>query len=528
MATYNPFTTIQVKAPNTNQFDLSFDNKLTLDMGKLVPVLCQETLPGDHFSITPEMLLRFAPLIRPIMHPINSFIHLFYVPKRIVWKKFDDFISGNDPAVAPIYFQGDVANPLNVQAGSIFDYFGLPISTNLTEKIDATPFMAYLKIFNEYFQDQNNDTDYNTLKETLSEIENSNGIILPADLDITAYSDFPIFNRAWEHDYFTSALPFAQKGDAVNIPLQLVQLIGDTETTLAKQTDGDPSPTGHIYSNSGTLAVDLGGGGLDELTVLHGITTIDGAGAELAGTINQLRVAMQLQKFLEKAARSGTRYNEFIKAQWNVNIGDDRISRPEYIGCIKNNVVIQEVLQTSQTSGDSALGDYGGHATSVVRGNTLKYFCPENGWIIGILSVMPRTAYFQGIPKKFSRMEQLDYPFPDFAHIGEQAVLNKEIYYSNADSTEINNATFGYEPQFSDLKYNAGEVHGDFRTNMKDWHLAFDFATRPVLNEEFINASPSKRIFAVVEEGVHSLYAHVYFKIDAKRRIPFYTNPSGI
>lgn len=527
---FNPFNRIQVDSPNTNLFDLSYDNKLSLDMGKLIPVMVQETLPGDNFTITPEMLMRFAPLTFPIMHRIDAEIRFFYVPNRISWDKWTDFLANKD--FHPPYIQGDNSYPFHVNPHSTWDYMGLPLTTNsaggengITEKINALPFLAYLRIYNEYFQDQNNDDGYETLKNDLETVKSKNGQLLPSDFSAGSWNDYsfpaPI---AYEHDYFTSALPFAQKGDAVNIPLQLATLTGDVTVTNAKNFDNSNAPDGHLLTDVGFLGVDT----IPDPTMvkLTGSAVIDGAGAQLAGTINQLRTAMALQKFLEKNARSGTRYNELIKAHFDVDIQDGRIQRPEYLGCIKNNVVINEVLQTSQ-SDISPLGEYAGQANAVVRGNTIRHYSPEHGFIIGILSVRPKTAYFQGINKKFTRMQNLDYYWSDFAHIGEQAILNKELYYNNLNTAAAND-TFGYIPRYSEYKYNPSEVHGDFRTTMLDWHLARKFSAQPTLSQEFIQVQDDKRIFAVTDDELNSLYAHIFFDMKVSRKIPFFTNPSGL
>lgn len=524
---FNPFNRVQVDTPNTNKFDLSFDNKLTLDMGKLYPVLVQDTLPGDYYNITPEMLIRFAPMTFPIMHKIDATIHFFYVPNRILWKNFTKFL-GNEKILgepyAPPYIQGVGAETLPVEVGSLLDYLGLPLSTDIKEKVDAFPLLAYYKIINEYYQDQNNDPTFTGIRDILVKVyETPQGRMEPWQGAGVPY-EFEIHRRAWQHDYFTSVLPWAQKGDAVNIPLQLGELTGTANVTTAKELlDVDPVIGSPLYSTTlGQLAI-----GSDAVR-LEGQVIIPDAGGQLEGTINQLRAAMQLQKFLEKNARSGTRYNELIMAHFGENIGDARINRPEYIGGIKNNVVISEVLQTSSTDGTSALGDYAGYGNAVVRGNNLSFKCPEHGYIIGILSVIPTTAYMQGIPRKFSRTSFLDYYWSEFANIGEQSVLNKELYYDNALTD--NNETFGYIPRYSEYKYNPSEAHGDFRTTMKDFTLVRDFSTRPTLGSDFIYVDPvqQKRIFAVTDPDVNSLYAHIYFDIKASRKIPFFTNPGGI
>jgi len=518
---YNPFNTIQVEVQNTNHHDLSFDNKLTLDMGKLYPCLVQDTLPGDTFYITPEMYMKMAPMVFPIMHRIDATIHFFYVPNRILWENFPQFLAGED--YHPQYIQGTNDEPLRVDAGSLFDYLGLPISNNIKEKIDAFPLMAYFRIVNEYYVDQNNDTGYTFQRDLLKGLIKENGRLSPTQLSAPDYHDIPIFKRAYSHDYFNSCLPYAQKGDAVNIPLELGNFMGDVVVDGAEWTPGSGGgvATGDLSANSGYIETPG-----PKNVLLKGYATIDGGDATIQGTINQLRSAMALQKFLELNARSGTRYNELILAHFGTNIGDGRINRPEYIGGIKNNIVISEVLQTSSTTEDSALGDYAGHGTAMVSGNTIKFSCPEHGYILGILSIVPKTGYFQGIPRKFSRMSYLDYYWKEFANIGEQAVLNKELYYDN--SLSDNNDEFGYIPRYSEYKYNPSEVHGDFRTTMLDWHLCRKFETRPALTQEFVYVYNDKRIFAVTEPNVNSFYAHIYFDIQAKRKVPFITNPGGI
>lgn len=518
---FNPFNRIRVDVPNTNSFDLSFDNKLTLDIGKLYPVLVQETLPGDHFKITPQMLVRFAPLVFPIMHRIDATIHFFYVPNRIVWNQFPQFLAGED--YVPPYFQGTTEVPLPVTHLSVWDSLGLPETDNLKMPFSAIPFLAYQRIFNEYYQDQNNDDTYIATRDTLKAIAAMDGLITPVEFGETTWTPLEGHRiRAWEHDYFTSCLPYAQKTETpVSIPLSLGNIPVESAFMELVAGGGDPA--------AGNVLTDGNGFITDSTPALVKILgTADGSSAEITGTINQLRVAMQLQKFLEKNARGGTRYNELIKVHFGTNIGDDRISRPEYIGGVKNNIIISEVLQTSQTTNDSILGDYAGNATGVIGGNDISYWCPEHGFIIGILSVVPKTAYFQGINKKYSRTSYQDYYWQEFAHLGEQAVLNKELFYSNALPDNTLNGTFGYIPRYSEYKYNASEVHGNFRTDMLDFHLARNFGSLPTLNSDFVYVNDDKRIFAVSASDRNSLYAHIYFDIMAQRKIPFFTDPGGL
>lgn len=514
---FNPFNIIKQESLDSNEFDLSYDSKLSLDMGKLYPIMVQETLPGDKFNITPQMLIRLQPMAFPIMHKIDASIHFFYVPNRILWKNWKKFIAGEN--FVPPYLQGTDETPFPIENGSLWDYLGLPTTTNMKEKILAFPLLAYYRIYNEYYQDQNNDTYYTSVRDYLETFYETNG-------DLGDQSGSQLMYRAYEHDYFTSVLPAASFGAQVNIPLTLSSL--EVEITNAQKfLGGDTNIDGAIYSDGTNSGILYQNGTPDEAVKLIG-TTID-EGGSLDGTINQLRSAVALQKFLELIARTGKRYNELIYAHFSVDVGDHRINRPEYIGGIKNNVVISEVLQTSATSDTDALGEYAGHGTAFVDGERIDHYCPEHGYIIGILSVIPKTAYFQGINKKFQRLTYLDYYWSHFAHIGEQAVLSKELYYDPADGDD-NNDTFGYIPRYSEYKYNPSEVHGDMRNNLLDFHLARKFENRPQLNEEFIYCYPADtdRIFAVQEVGTDSLYAHIYFDVKAYRKIPFFTNPGGL
>ncbi|WNK13976.1 MAG: major capsid protein [Microvirus sp.] len=517
---FTVFDKIEIDTPGTNQFDCSFGNNLTLDMGKLYPVMVEETLPNSYYRITPSMLLRFMPMINPVYQKMDATIHFFYCPKRVIWENYPRFIAGEDFAV-PYFQQTTSDNQWSIQNGSLCDYMGLPESTSFTEKIEAIPFLTYLKIYNEYFQDQNNDPDWKPIRDALIGWERTNGLMTAGSLKPGAedYANALLLKtRAWEHDIWTSALPYAQKGSPVNIPVSLVDLPVRVLTAVDTLTL-DPVTSTDLSAVSGALFETPAGG---PLTLMEYQGVALGQDAELQGTIADLRNAEALQKFLETIARSGTRYNEFIRAIFGQGVGDARINRPEYLGKVMAPVQVSEVLQTVST-GDAPLGDMGGHGAAVASGRTISFKCPEHGYIMAILSVLPTTSYFQGVPKKYQRLAQLDNYFPQFAHVGEMAIKNKEVCWIDAASD--NDDDFGYISRDAHYKYNPSETHGDFRGNLLSWSLARKFDSRPVLNGEFVYCNPGKRIFAVTEEGDNSLLARIWFDVKASKPIPFFSTP---
>lgn len=499
----NLFNSIKMMRPKKNVFDLSHDVKLTLDMGKLVPTLAMECVPGDSFTISCESLLRFAPLVAPMMHRVDVTMHYFFVPNRILWNNWEQFITGGREGSPTPNFPYFFYNPeWDSETKKLVDYMGIPPNVENTDGLglNAFPFAAYQCVYNEYYRDQNliEPIDYKLI-----------------DGDNTSKPLFQQRYRAWEHDYFTASLPWAQKGQAVDIPIGL----GSTNVP--------------VYVNNGGTDIDLSGTPVNIEVTGQSATgvPVDQLYAETEGlqfeptTINDLRRAFKLQEWLEKNARGGTRYIESILSHFGVKSSDKRLQRPEYITGIKSPVVISEVLNTAGfDNGTEQLpqGNMAGHGISVQSGNYGKYYCEEHGFIIGVMSVIPKTAYQQGIHRTWRKMDKLDYFWPSFAHIGEQEVLNWEIYPEAENPTE----TFGYVPRYAEYKYLPSRVAGDFRTSPLDsWHLGRIFDEQPTLSQEFVECKPSKRIFAVTEEGVDSLYCHIYHKIKAVRPMPKFGTP---
>jgi len=525
------FNKIQLKRPKTSIFDLSYDHKLSLKMGYLVPVHTQECVPGDHITMSSEAMLRMMPMISPIMHKVDVYMHFFFVPNRILWKNWEKFITGGeDPnSVQPLFPTMGFYNTQSSQPpSSLTDYLGLPVNVDFgdaQQPISALPFAGYYKIWHEFYRDQN--------------LIQSNDIELVDGVQPQVIDDelLKLRKRAWEHDYFTSCLPFAQKGDAIRLPVTY-----PTQDVFIKVDPQAGGANPHFIDGTST---PVSSGDLQQLNSPDRIestgqadpATYDPAGtlffptADLNSTttINDLRTAFSLQKWLEKNARAGTRYIESILNHFGVRSSDKRLQRPEYLGGSKASMAISEVLQTSESAA-TPQGGMAGHGISVSDGRNFSYYCEEHGYIHGLISIRPKTAYYQGVPAHFSKtQDRMQYYWPDFAHLGEQPVLNKEIFLQDGTfNPDDNIKTFGYIPRYSEYRFNSSRVSGEMKTSLEFWHMARKFATPPSLNQLFVEADPTKRIFAVVSPNDDEIVAHIYHKIIAKRPIPLYGNPGGI
>lgn len=503
----NLLTQVKVSKPNRNSFDLTHDLKLSCNAGKLYPVCTLECLPGDVFELAHEAVFRMAPLVSPLMHRVDVTFHTFFVPLRLLWANFERWITnnqGDDPL--PAFPTFDIL-PDGTNYTELMDYLDIPPpslnpTADTTETISAMPFGAYQVIYNEFYRDQN----------LISAIVEPQQYIL-SDGNNNGNNIEEIRVRAWEHDYFTSALPFAQKGAAVEIPVvadfEDVSVFVDNLTGAGLTNNVAPNP----LLVAGVTSPDVPA---DTLYARTSVLDIE------ATTINDLRVAFRLQEWLEKQARGGSRYAENILTFFNVNPQDARLNRPEYVCGSKSPIVISEVLQTSESM-NTPQGNMAGHGLGLVNKNRDRYFCAEHGYLMTIMSVMPKTSYQQGIPRHFLKYTHPTQLFwPQFEHLGEQEVLNREIYAYLSTGGD----TFGYLPRYSEYRVLNNRVSGEFRDSLDFWTWSRKFADLPALNRAFIECTPDYRPFAVVDTEVDHFYAHILFIIKAIRPMGKFGTPT--
>lgn len=516
------FTKVPVRTVPRNMFDLSHEVKMSGKFGYLYPVLVHECMPGDSVHDQMTAMCRFAPMLAPIMHLVNVKTDAFFVPMRIITNYWEDFITGGPEGTTEPVMPYTTPNSVNavdvalMQKGSLWDYMGLPVVEGAgpalmsEEPISMLPFRAYTKIYNDWFRDPNLDDEIDLLLDEEGNVSNVNCLA--------------IRKRGWERDAFTGALPFAQRGPAVLLPLTMSS--GDVVSSVT----GNPAAAGN------TLVINpLTPGDLGTATSTGPIVGFESAELELENTettINDLRTALAIQRWLENNARGGARYNEQILAHYGQRVSDYRIQRAEYLGGGRQVVQISQVLSTAEGV-DVPVGDMAGHGISVGKTNKFKYKCEEHGFVIMVMSVVPKPAYMQGIDKMWSRTNRYDYAFPEFANLGEQEIKSKEVFFSfNEADSAANNSLFGYNPRYWEYKYKQDRVSGDFRDTLLFWHLTRKFLSRPALDSEFVRVDENgnaeeesyRRIFAVTD-GTDYLWFQLYHRLTAMRPLPYFGVP---
>lgn len=528
-------------------FDRPFSHKTSFNVGDVIPFYVDEVLPGDTHQIRTSKVVRLQTLLTPVMDNIYLDTYYFFVPDRIVWSHWKQFMGENtESAWVPTteYQVPQVASPDGGWLeGTIADYMGVPTKVgNLY--VNALPFRAYALIMNEWFRDENLCDPLNIPLDDAT----VKGVNTGTFVTDVAKGGLP-YKAAKYHDYFTSALPAPQKGPDVTLPVASI-----SNMPVYPLSDAVPVPSGFEpttlrwtasdYASPTTMAVmgNLANGG--NLTTITSVT-VDrdnpigpanlwavGSGTADAVTINQLRLAFQIQKLYERDARGGTRYIEILKSHFGVTSPDARLQRPEYLGGNRIPITINQVVQNSGTmSGETPQGTTTAYSlTTDVHQEFTKSFV-EHGFIIGVMVARYDHTYQQGLERFWSRKDRFDYYWPVFANIGEQAVLNKEIYATGQDSDD---EVFGYQEAWADYRYKPSRVTGEMRSNatksLDSWHLADDYSKLPTLSDDWIREEPNNvnRVLAVTSENANQLFCDLYVQNRTTRPMPVYSIPGLI
>lgn len=601
-----------------SKFHMNHEVKTTARFGEITPIMCQEVLPGDTWKLQTEQFIRFAPTLAPVMHRVNSFLHYYFVPNRLLMRdNWEDFISPTGlpdeerPELPYLIFDGIPAGSPEgtstaydvliyaVVKSRLLDHYGFQFAGDWVDsddgssprynaccydgrlKVPLLPICAYWLIMQDYYLDENQ-YDIRRIKKELLEICKIGECKVSdfinktnTDIDWSLFeSDFngshpatavgfvlmmlELCQRAWEKDYFTSALPSTQRG--ADVTLGGVQQLDNAfvsvdgakvksqRVTFPESGEYSPSPAGTpltLGTAKNAAAANIAGstfdgdishsvsnspatieGEIDDDTKFQ-VTTAEGTVPTINPvTINELRRAIKLQEFLEKSMRGGYRLIEQIFSHFGVISSNKLLDRAQYIGGNINPVTISEVTGTATTD-LSHLGEYSGHMQSFGGSRTIKFRSEEHGWLFCFLSVIPRTNYCQGIPRMFQRHDLYDFAWPEFAHLGEQEVWMNELYNGSAGDLDPHE-TFGYQSRYAEYKYIPSQISGDFKGNLSYWTMARQFSSKPTLSPAFLSVSPTDDtntdIFTIQDDSDY-LYCQFYHKVLAKRCLPKFGVP---
>lgn len=519
-----------------SKFSLSHYRLFSGRMGYMMPIGITECLPGDTFQQATSVFLRCSPLVTPVMHPVHVTVHHWFIPTRLLWDKWEDFITGGpdgmDASIMPT-IKAPASGGFAV--GSLADYMGIPTGIPNLE-VCALPFRAYAFLYNECYRDQ--------------DLEQELAISMESGEDST--TNTTLQRCDWARDYFTTARPWPQKGPAVSVPVNLtaagqptISVVGDGSPTF-KASGGNGSSfsgkslqAGWSYTNASKnvtytflkdQSFNVPGSAFSEGSGVSNIqwdnpalrVNFQSGNPELGSVdINQLREAFALQRFEEHRALYGSRYVEYLR-YLGVKSSDARLQRPEYLGGSRQTIQFSEVLQTAP-GGEDPVGALKGHGIGAMRTNRYRRFFEEHGYVITIMMVRPISVYMQGLSRMWNRRVKEDYYQRELQHIGQQEVLTKELYAGNEQGPTADDVVFGYQNRYDEYRWHESYVSGEFRNILNSWHMARDFANEPTLNADFINAVPTTRIFAAQQND--TLYCMANHSIQARRLMSKYGNP---
>ena len=508
----------KIKMPARSYYDRTHDVKGDISMGLMYPVLHEEIIPGDTFELFDEMLIRMAPMIRPVMHEMTAYIRVFFVRDWTIMDAFDEMISAGPDG------QSEVTVPMNpadytVEVGSVWDWLNVNPGVYDAGMFSMLPLRAYNKVYNDWYRPQNQvpdevDLDDNTMKRT-----------------------------TWELDYFTSALPFTQRGPQVVMPLGTSAPIAvdfginDGTSNNALILKGINIPLGigdanvFLHDNGsevGAFTAQNNGFPDEKPNFFADLSSVSGI------PINDWRNYLQVQSWMELNALGGVRYPELVLAHFGVVTPDSRVERAEYLGSMKVPVVVSEVLQTSQSTEDSPQANMAGHGIGANARRLFKRSFTEHGWLIGILTFVPKSGYQQGIPMEYQRQSALDFPWPLFTRLGMRDIPIKALYTGayldtsgnlttpeNGTWTPVDkpDETFAYNTIYDELRYKSSTVHGKFRTDLAFWHLNRLFKAKPVFNKDFVECKPNtERIKEVTTES--DAFVQILHRLKCYRELP--------
>lgn len=565
------FNKVYGNKPRRNAFNLSYSVKTTMDMGKLYPICVQEMVPGDTFKLGNEVVINLQPMNAPAYINLNWYAYAFFVPYRILWSDFEEFItkgqSGDETIALPKFElkSGKITDDA-FKYNTLWDYFGFPVGvkpSGLSAPVDF-PFRAYNLIWNEYFRDEN-------LQDEIG--------VSPDDDNF----NFNIKNVNWSKDYFTSALPFAQRGTATAVPLT-VNISGTAKTIWDDYVYLQGSANGSNYIRSAVFPVSDSGisqkiqagatvNGDSTLNVLEGlgfkpsspavignnayedgrklrdygvalndnhVDLSDVVGNSTSADVEDLRLMFAIQRWQEINARGGVRYTEFLRAQYGTAPRDERLQRPEFIGGCKSPIIVSNVLQQSNADNSSVsqktlVGTKYGQGMTADVNNLGSYYASEFGVMMVVAFLRPKTSYMQGINRQWLKNDTFDFFNPLFSSLGEQEIRNEEIFAKSGDSDPLtdktsNRSIWGYQARYNEMRYNPNLITGKMRPNAQTgepsfdyWHLGRYFDSLPNLNDKFIECNPDKRIFQATDEV--GFICHIGNRIKALRPLPYMAIP---